>query len=229
MTDQGLAHAAGAPRGSAPRDRLAALRLLVITDGQGCAARLEQQIREILAGGICAVQLREPGLSARALGALCDRLRPWFDAAGGLLLVNDRVDVAAACAHGAQVGHRSLAPAQARRLLLAGQVLGSSAHDERELAAARAAHCDFALLSPVFATASKPGAVPLGQERAAALTAAAGLPVVWLGGLDAVRIAALRFATVRPIGFAVRGAVAAARDVAAQSRALVEAGARALA
>jgi len=142
-----------------------------------------------------------------------------------LVLVNDRVDVAATrAAHGAQIGHRSLPPELARDVLGPHATLGYSAHDEQELAQA-AAHCSFALLSPVWPTSSKPGAAFLGVERAARLTVAARLPVLWLGGVDEQTIASLRDAPAegRPAGVAVRSAIMRADDPQRAARALLAA------
>jgi thiamine-phosphate pyrophosphorylase len=201
-------------------------RLLLVSDGRGDASRLADVVAAAIDAGVRAVQLREPSMTARELAACCARLQPLLAAVDGLLFVNDRVDVAAAgCCDGAQVGHRSLPPAAARRALGPGRWLGVSAHDAGELAAAAAAGADFALLSPVWPTASKPGAAGLGVAGAAALTAAAALPVLWLGGVTAARVAAVAAlpAAQRPRGFAAIGAVFAAREPAAAAAELLRA------
>jgi len=201
------------------------LRLMLITDGVGDPYRVEQIVRAAVEGGVRCVQLREPRWTARAMLRCCERLTPIVDAAAGLLLVNDRVDVAATrAAHGAQIGHRSLPPELARDVLGPHATLGYSAHDEQELAQA-AAHCSFALLSPVWPTSSKPGAAFLGVERAARLTVAARLPVLWLGGVDEQTIASLRDAPAegRPAGVAVRSAIMRADDPQRAARALLAA------
>jgi len=198
---------------------------MLITDGVGDPYRVEQIVRAAVEGGVRCVQLREPRWTARAMLRCCERLTPIVDAAAGLLLVNDRVDVAATrAAHGAQIGHRSLPPELARDVLGPHATLGYSAHDEQELAQA-AAHCSFALLSPVWPTSSKPGAAFLGVERAARLTVAARLPVLWLGGVDEQTIASLRDAPAegRPAGVAVRSAIMRADDPQRAARALLAA------
>ncbi len=209
------------------------LRLVLITDGRGDAVRVERIVAAAVEAGVRCVQVREPQWPARALLRACERLQPLLAAAGGLLLVNDRVDVAAAgAAHGAQIGHRSLPPELARRVLGPESVLGYSAHDHSELDLAIAAGCDFALLSPVWTTDSKPGAPHLGPGRAAQLTTKARLPVVWLGGVDAAHAASLADVPSpgQPAGVAVRSAVMGALDPAAAAaellRALAPLGAR---
>jgi thiamine-phosphate diphosphorylase len=211
---------------------LQALRVLLVTDGQGDLARLLSLCRSALAGGVRAVQLREPRLSARQLATMCERLLPLLDAQRGLLLVNDRVDVVAAgLAHGAHVGHRSLLPVRARQALQPGQLLGASVHDDRDVAQAAAAGCDFVVLAPVWPTPAKPDAMPLGLHRAGPWTAASKLPVVWLGGVaaeHAAQVAALPYEQ-RPRGVAVRSAICSADDPEAAARALVAAWAGAVA
>ena len=61
--------------------------------------------------------------------------------------------------------------------------VGASCHDAEELERAAELNADFATLSPVCATASHPGAKPLGWERFAQLVADARLPVYALGGV----------------------------------------------
>ncbi|MBL8730451.1 MAG: thiamine phosphate synthase [Planctomycetes bacterium] len=201
------------------------LRLVVITDGRGDLVRLEQVVAAALDGGARCVQVREPHWSARMLMRACERLLPLVERVRGVLLVNDRLDVAAArMAHGTQIGHKSLPPEVARDVVGIRSLLGYSAHDQQELDAA-AVSCDFVLLSPVWATTSKPGLPHLGVARAAQMTALAKVPVVWLGGIgveQAAQVADLR-GIRRPVGIAVRSAVLAAEDPAQAARSLLAA------
>ena len=71
----------------------------------------------------------------------------------------------------------SLVPRRADMLLLA------TAHSMREIATANHARADAVLLSPVFATASHPGAPALGPLRFRALARHAQMPVIALGGM----------------------------------------------
>lgn len=198
----------------------AALRVQWITDDQGDCDRIERIVRDALEGGVRAFQLREKAWSARQVAIACERLRPIVEAAGGVLLVNDRADVVAAgLAHGVQIGARSLPIDAVRKLLPAPAVLGYSAHDAAELETAARGGADFALLAPVFATTSKPGVDPLGVPLATELTARARLPVVWLGGIDADSIR--RVPADRVAGCAVRSALCRGRDVVGVARRLV--------
>lgn len=63
----------------------------------------------------------------------------------------------------------------------------ATAHDLRELGAARRCGADAVLLSPVFPTRSHPGAPVLGAVRFLLLARQAALPVIALGGMDRAR------------------------------------------
>lgn len=63
------------------------------------------------------------------------------------------------------------------------QLVGASAHSASELAEAAALGADYAMLSPIFATACKPGVAPLGTAALAAACKASPLPVFALGGI----------------------------------------------
>ncbi|UZE45489.1 thiamine phosphate synthase [Selenomonas sputigena] len=63
------------------------------------------------------------------------------------------------------------------------QLVGASAHSASELAEAAALGADYATLSPIFATACKPGVAPLGTAALAAACKASPLPVFALGGI----------------------------------------------
>lgn len=62
-----------------------------------------------------------------------------------------------------------------------------TAHDLREIGAARRAGADGIMLSPVFPTRSHPGARTLGPVRARLLARHAGVPVILLGGMTSRR------------------------------------------
>jgi thiamine-phosphate pyrophosphorylase len=203
---------------------LDALLVTFVTDGKGDESRLCSLVEAALRGGVRAVQLREPLMSAAQLARACERLLGAIRAVHGVLLVNDRCDLAAAgLCDGVQVGHRSLPVELARRACGPEALLGASCHSPLELSNAAAAGADFALLSPVWATSSKPGLVGLGVERAGQWTRETQLPVLWLGGCSAAKaLEAESFPLAqKPIGIAAISAIADAADPELATRALV--------
>src|SRR5262249_61276395 len=92
-------------------------------------------------------------------------------------------------------------------------IVGRSCHNAAELAVAAAEGAAYATLSPVFASASKPGyGPPLGLTRLAELCAGARLPVYALGGVETAEHAA-RCRGAGAAGVAMMGAVMRARRV----------------
>lgn len=75
----------------------------------------------------------------------------------------------------------------------AGLIHLATAHDLAELGLAARLGADAALLSPVFPTASHPGAGTLGAVRFRLLARQAGLPVIALGGMTASRARTLKW------------------------------------
>ncbi|WP_073133233.1 thiamine phosphate synthase [Muricoccus roseus] len=98
-------------------------------------------------------------------------------------------DGRAALAHGAGLHLPDRRPAKGLLPLLLARrsgrrvLLSVAAHGRAGLARARRLGADLVLLSPVFPTASHPGAPALGPLRWAALARRAGRPVIALGGV----------------------------------------------
>lgn len=102
--------------------------------------------------------------------------------------------VGAAGLHLPENAARTLADPGLRLWLRRGHVLSVACHGPAALARAARLGADAALLSPVFATASHPGAPCLGATRFALWARAARLPVLALGGVNGRSALALRFA-----------------------------------
>jgi thiamine-phosphate pyrophosphorylase len=197
--------------------------LLLITDPRAPLG-LVGSVRAALEGapdGRLAVQLRAKALGAGELLACARELRAVTRAAGALLLINDRMDVAALSdADGVHLPEAGLPASAARRALGPSALIGASCHDARGLArAAEAGAPGYATLSPVF---DVPGKAPaLGVAGFRAILHEATLPVYALGGIRAEHLAPLRAAGAR--GVAVISAVFSSREPAQAVRALLTA------
>lgn len=196
----------------------------LVTDGAlvpDLAAHLDATLRG-LAPGRVAVHLRERALGGAALLALATALAGVCRRHGQLLLINRRLDVALACgADGVHLPVDAVGPAEARRLLGPGALVGVSCHRAEEVARARAGGADYASFGPVWATPSKARhGAPVGLE---ALREAGrlGLPLVALGGLEP-GLAPLAF-EAGAMGVAVIRAWLTGPDPAAAVRALLAA------
>lgn len=150
-------------------------------------------IRAATAAGVDLVQIREPGLSDRTLGALVTNATAAARGASTRILVNDRVDIA--LAHGADGVHLkadSVPAPRVREHAGTNWIIGRSVHDLDEgRAAAAGGGLDYLLLGTIFETASKPGRKPLGATALGTAAAALPLPVLAIGGVTPARIPAL--------------------------------------
>jgi thiamine-phosphate pyrophosphorylase len=198
------------------------LRLLVITDAEQAAPRpVWDVVAAALAAGAPAVQLRDKRATPRELLETAQALRSATRAAGALLFVNDRLDVAiAAEADGVHLGPDDIPVASARAHAPAGLLIGASTDDPNRARALVREGADYIGCGTVYPTASKPDAGDaIGLERLDAVARAVPVPVLGIGGIDAERSASI--AETRAAGVAVIGAVMAAEDPAAAVEALL--------
>jgi thiamine-phosphate pyrophosphorylase len=167
-----------------------------------------------LAGGVDVVQLRDKEVDARERYETGLAVRESTEAAGVPLIVNDRVDLAAAVgADGVHLGQSDLPVAVARERLGEDAVVGVSASTVEAARAAAAAGADYLGVGAVYATTSKD--VPdaengIGTERVAAIADAVDLPVIGIGGIDAGNAAPVVAAGAT--GVAALSAITAADD-----------------
>ena len=176
------------------------------------------QLAGALAGGATVVQLRLKHSTDRAALALArDALRA-ARAAGALLFVNDRFDLALlAGADGVHLGQDDLAPEQIPADARARLLVGLSTHTLAQVRESRARPVDYVAFGPVFATGSKTSgfeARGLGLLREA--VALAGRPLVAIGGISAANAPEVRAAGA--VAAAVISAIADASDPAEATR-----------
>jgi len=196
--------------------------ILLITDRSQAGRPLADVVAAAFDGGCRWVSLREKDLPAaerrRLAETLLKRAEPYRARVG----VHD--DVALAATLGLRALHLPAAGdiEAAKRLADPRCLIGRSCHSAAEVAAAEAAGADYATLSPIFPTQSKPGYGPaLGIDTLAAVATGTALPLVALGGLTPERVAACRKAGAKSI--AVMGEIMRAEDPAHSMRAFVEA------
>ena len=141
-----------------------------------------------------------------------------------LLFINDRLDVAlAAAAHGVHLGPGDMPVAAARGVAPPEFLIGFSTDDPASARAAESAGASYIGCGAVFGTTSKPevGDERIGTDRLALVAQAVRIPVIAIGGIDAVNIGETATAGAR--GAAVIGAVMTAPDPAAAVRGLMSA------
>ncbi len=109
-------------------------------------------------------------------------------AAGAMLIINDRADVARmADASGLHIGQDDLSPRDARTVIGSQPILGWSTHTPEQWADAVREPISYMAVGPAFATATKAtGSEAIGLrvvQQAARVAQKAGLPTVAIGGI----------------------------------------------
>jgi thiamine-phosphate pyrophosphorylase len=195
--------------------------LLVISDRSQGKRPLIEIAEAAFRGGCRWFSLREKDLTPAERRALLRELVALGRSFGATVIAHE--DTEAVVAEGADGVHLPGGgdPAAARRLLPHG-LIGVSAHTPEEAAAKVQAGADYATLSPIFLTASKPGYGPaVGRDALARAARLAPGPVVALGGIDERNISACLAAGAR--GIAVMGEIMRAVDPEAVVRRLLAA------
>jgi thiamine-phosphate pyrophosphorylase len=183
--------------------RLASARLYLCTDARRDRGDLAEFADAALAGGVDIIQLRDKGSTGeRQLGPLEARdelaaLEILADAArrhGALVAVNDRADIArAAGVDVLHLGQDDLPLPVARAIVGPDRLIGRSAHDRDQVAAATSEDVDYFCVGPCWPTPTKPGRPAPGLQLvrfAANLAAelAGDKPWFAIGGIDIGRL-----------------------------------------
>lgn len=195
--------------------------LLVITDRSQARRALVEIAEAVFRGGGRWFSLREKDLPAPERHELLRKLVALGHRFGAMIIVHE--DVKAAVAAGADGVHLPGGgdPAVARQRLPSG-LIGVSAHSPAEAAAQLKAGADYASLSPIFLTISKPGYGPaVGLDALGEAARLSSGPIVALGGIDERNIVSCLAAGAG--GIAVMGEIMRAADPEATIRGLIAA------
>jgi thiamine-phosphate pyrophosphorylase len=150
--------------------------------------------RAYLAGGARLFQLRAKAMASGPLLDLASAMREDVAAADGMLIVNDRADLALlADASGVHVGQEDLPAEDARRIVGADRLVGLSTHTDAQIRAALDALISYLAVGPMFETTTKDtgyaarGTSLLRAAVAASGTARRAVPIVAIGGITLER------------------------------------------
>lgn len=178
-------------------------------------------VEDAIDGGVDVVQLREKETTANERYELGLELRELTRDADVPLIVNDRIDIAAAIdADGVHLGDDDLPVPVAREQLGEDAIVGRSVSTPAAAREAEAAGADYLGVGAVYGTTSKettPEQSHIGLERIRTVREATELPFVGIGGVTPENAAAVVEAGAD--GVAVISAITAAEDpTAATSR-----------
>ena len=173
-------------------------------------------------GGSDIVQIRAKGLPPSDVRRLVETVVPVLASAGVAAVVNDHPEIAMACGapwvHLGQedffdAGHRQVSELPCRR---AGCRVGLSTHAPDQCERAILAGADYVAIGPVFATGTKPTALPVTLDYVRWARATVQVPWFAIGGINLTTVDAVVEAGARSI--CVVSAILNAPDIAAACR-----------
>ena len=162
-------------------------RLYLVSSGfnsRDSYTQLENQVTCFSSSCPCIVQIREKMLDAKPLFELSCSIAPAIIAAGSMVVINERVDIALAAALNGVHFPENSSPPERFRAMTKGKILGQSTHSLKTARISQQAGVDYILFGPVFDTPSKRGfGPPQGLLNLAAVCEATSLPVYAIGGV----------------------------------------------
>ncbi len=167
-------------------------RLCVILTESACTRPWRDVLKAAIGGGADCIQVREKTFGGADLARRVDEVISVARPRGAAVIVNDRPDVAMACgAEGCHLGREDLSIAGARRVAGRTLLLGASAHDLEEAAAATIAGADYCGVGAMFTSTTRavPPAGPAWLE--AFLARYPGVPHLAIGGITPENVALL--------------------------------------
>ena len=189
------------------------LRLYAVTDRTWLNGRtLGQVVEEAISGGATLIQLREKDAGyevfkyqALEIQRLCRKHDIPF-------IVNDNVALAQDInADGVHVGQDDMNAKDVRALIGTSKILGVSVQTPEEAILAEAMGADYLGAGAVFHTGSKSDAVDITQETLREICRAVNIPVVAIGGINALNAHELSGSGIA--GLAVISAIFASPDI----------------
>ena len=166
--------------------------LYPIIDTGLCRARALDPVsvaEACLAGGARILQLRDKDGASGVFLALAETMVQRARTVNGLVVVNDRADIAQLSgAGGVHVGQDDLSPADVRRIVGLGSVVGVSTHDEQQIDAALDTDATYVAVGPIFGTATKDTGYSARGLDLIRYAANRGKPIVAIGGIALDRV-----------------------------------------
>ena len=148
---------------------------------------VQRRIEALSRSGCGLVQLRAKGLDDAAFFRWAEEAVSAARRVAGLrIVVNDRVDLAAAAgADGVHLGQEDSSPGAARRVLGESAIVGLSTHDDEGVRRGEQEPVDYLAIGPIFETRTKANPDPVvGVGRLERLRALTRKPLVAIGGVS---------------------------------------------
>jgi len=150
---------------------------------------LETLIKNLIDGGVEAIQVREKSMNDRKLLAHCRKVKKLVMAQSQKpvsLILNDRADLAALAEFdGVHVGQGDITPKEIKKLFGSKLFVGLSTHSPKQASAALKQGADYIGIGPAFPTQTKPHLTFIGTDFVKKMTKVSNsIPHVVIGGID---------------------------------------------
>jgi thiamine-phosphate pyrophosphorylase len=143
-----------------------------------------ETLKQVLAGGVKLVQLREKDYPKNRILSMAKKFRKLTKKAGALLIINDYLDIALTVkADGVHLGQEDLPCAEAKKIA-PGLIVGMSTHNIQEALRAKADGADYINIGPVFSTKTKEIKYnSLGLQKIKQISRTVNMPFTVMGGI----------------------------------------------
>lgn len=160
-------------------------KLYVIIDRSAAGKRDMLSLAEsVIKGGADVIQLRDKVSSEKEIIKDAHRLRTLTRKYKIPFIINDRVDIAAACdADGVHLGQDDLPVSHARPLLGNNRLIGVSTHSIEQAKKAQEDGADYIGIGPIFPTPTKPDRRPIGLGILKKIKTEISIPSIAIGGI----------------------------------------------
>ncbi len=193
-----------------------------------CKVPVTDQIREVIKGGGKWIQIRMKGASDEEIKKVVEEIMPLCIEKEVFLILNDNPQLAKELnVGGVHLGKTDMLPSQARVLLGAAAVIGTTANTFDDVLAVRSLDVDYIGIGPFRDTQTKKNLAPiLGIEGIKSITSQMAskditIPTVAVGGIKLEDVESL-ILEAGVNGVAVSGAIAFADDIAAETKKFVD-------
>ncbi len=182
---------------------------------------IEEAVEKAVKGGCTVIQLREKDCSSREFYETALRVKKITDAYQVPLIINDRVDIAAAVdAEGVHVGQSDLPCTEVRKIIGEDKIIGVSAGNLEKALKAQEDGADYIGVGAMYATNTKKDAKATTKEELKKIRENVSIPIVVIGGINEYTVPDFKGMGIN--GLAVVSAIIAKEDIEGAARKLKE-------
>ncbi len=183
------------------------------------APTLEQAVNDAIKGGCTVIQLREKQTTSREFYSLALSIKRITEYYQIPLIINDRLDIAAAVnAEGVHLGQKDLPADIARAVLGEEKIIGVSANNLQDAIQAEIDGADYIGVGAMFSTLTKTDTKPVTIEKLKEIRSAVKVPIVAIGGIKRSNITQLNGTGIN--GVAVVSAIIGSNNITTAAKEL---------